>query len=141
MLALLRQRDVIESQARDHLRLLEELAFHYRFCGKSLTYSFVEDTATWLAKESGFGSPRDKAWRHSRNLKRVHDFQALYTRIGIKIRYRLKQNSSSRLFSRITRIVNIQEDVGINGGHAAPLALNTLPSQEWDSVACGPPAA
>jgi HEAT repeat protein len=32
--------------------LLEELAFHYRFCGKPLTRPFVEDTATWLSGDS-----------------------------------------------------------------------------------------
>jgi hypothetical protein len=63
VLALLGQRDADEEQARNHLRLLEELAFHSRFCGKPLTHAFAENTATWLAKERDFGSPRDKAQR------------------------------------------------------------------------------
>jgi len=59
---LLKQRRVIsEREAQDHLRLLEELAFHARFCGKPLTYTFAENTATWLAADKQFGSPRDKA--------------------------------------------------------------------------------
>jgi hypothetical protein len=58
---LLGQRNAVEQEARDHLRLLEELAFHHRLCGKPLTRAFAEDTATWLAKERDFGSPRDKA--------------------------------------------------------------------------------
>jgi hypothetical protein len=61
VLALLGQRDADEEQARDHLHLLEELAFHHVFCGRPLTRAFAEDTATWLAKERKFGSPRDKA--------------------------------------------------------------------------------
>jgi hypothetical protein len=47
---LLGQRHADEEQARDHLRLLEELAFHHVFCGRPLTYAFAKKTATWLAK-------------------------------------------------------------------------------------------
>lgn len=60
VLALLHQRDA-EILARDQLRLLEELAFHHRFCGKSLTYPFVLKTATWLAEEMKPGSPGNQA--------------------------------------------------------------------------------
>jgi hypothetical protein len=59
--ALLWQRDADEEQARNHLRLLEELALHHQFCGRPLTHNFAEDTATWLAEERKFGSPRDRA--------------------------------------------------------------------------------
>jgi GTPase SAR1 family protein len=58
---LLRQRDVHQKDAGDHLRVLEELAFHKVFCGKDITYGFAEDTATWLAHDQNFASPRDKA--------------------------------------------------------------------------------
>jgi hypothetical protein len=51
LLALLRQQDVEELQARDHLRLLEELGFHKQFCRKLLSETFVLNTATWLAEE------------------------------------------------------------------------------------------
>ena len=51
---LLEQRDTNEEQARDHLRLLEELAFHTRFCGKELTRKFVEETARWLAVQASY---------------------------------------------------------------------------------------
>jgi len=67
---LLSQRDADEQQARDHLRLLEELAFHYRFCERPLTRTFVEDTTTWLAEERKFGSPRDKAHEWLADLER-----------------------------------------------------------------------
>jgi len=58
---LLAQRDRLESEAGDQLRLLEELAFHSRFCGRQLTQEFVQKTATWLADDMGFGSPADTA--------------------------------------------------------------------------------
>jgi hypothetical protein len=60
---LLEQRDVTEVHASDHLRLLEELGFHCRFCGQSLTTPFVEATCVWLAKERDFGDPWKKAQR------------------------------------------------------------------------------
>jgi hypothetical protein len=67
---LLEQRDVDEEQANNHLQLLEELAFHYRLCGKSLTRAFVEDAVTWLAEQKKFGSPREKAQEWLADLER-----------------------------------------------------------------------
>jgi hypothetical protein len=63
VLALLGQRDADEEQARNHLHLLEELAFHHRFCGKALTGAFAEDTATWLAEAGAYDrvTPRKTA--------------------------------------------------------------------------------
>jgi HEAT repeat protein len=57
---LLAQRDIDEEQAHDHLRLLEELAFHRRFCGKPLTRDFAENTGTWLAESEGFDRVRPR---------------------------------------------------------------------------------
>src|SRR4051794_13561486 len=70
VIRLLEQRDASEVQAKDHLRLLEELAFHHRFCGNRLRCAFAEDTATWLAEESKFGSPREKAQEWLADLER-----------------------------------------------------------------------
>jgi HEAT repeat protein len=68
--ALLLQRNADEERARDHLRLLEELAFHSRFCGQLLTRAFAEDTSTWLVEERKFGSPRDRAQQWLADLER-----------------------------------------------------------------------
>jgi len=66
---LLEQRDVDEKQAKNHLQLLEELAFHHRFCGKPLTRAFAEDTASWLAEKMKFGVPRYKAGKWLKDLE------------------------------------------------------------------------
>jgi HEAT repeat protein len=50
---LLGQRDVSREEARDSLRLLEEVAFHARVCRKPLTRSFVEETMGWMANSTG----------------------------------------------------------------------------------------
>src|SRR5262249_38525005 len=50
---LLNQRDADEVAAEDHLRFLEELAFHHRLCGQPLTREFVAGTGKWLAEERG----------------------------------------------------------------------------------------
>ena len=74
VLALLRQRDVSELRARDHLRLLEVLGFHKQFCHRTLSEAFVLNTATWLAAEMKLLGPGDKAreW-----LKELQDWQLL----------------------------------------------------------------
>jgi hypothetical protein len=79
---LLEQRDVTEEQAKEHLRLLEELAFHHRFCGRPLTVEFAEDTATWLAEARRFGSARDKAqaW-----LQDLVNWELLFRRVKNKV--------------------------------------------------------
>jgi len=66
---LLNQRHIEEHDARNELRVLEELAFHHRFCGKPLTYTFVEDTTTWLAEERKFVSPLERARAWLRDLE------------------------------------------------------------------------
>lgn len=69
VVALLCQRDVSEPQARDHLRLLEQLSFHKQFCHRTLTESFVLNTATWVAEELKLEGPGDKARKWSEDLE------------------------------------------------------------------------
>jgi HEAT repeat protein len=61
--ALLGQRHADEAQAEDHVRLLEELAFHRVFCGRPLSYAFAKKTATWLAETEELEAPGTQARR------------------------------------------------------------------------------